>query len=512
MDGYKTELIDFFEHKHVDDGHENENDLYNDVSAALLSHQRKGIEWMTKREKQGKPQGGILADDMGLGKTLSLLMLIFKDKNIHLKTLIVCPLSLMNHWIQESQKHKLNLNILKYYKSDKNEPFHKYNAVVTSYNTIVSQFKRSSVQHPWLFSYNWHRIILDEAHTIKNHKTLIHRSICGLKGTFRWCVTGTPIHNRHWDMYAMINFLQCSPFNNKQVWKIMNDTKSCDRIKSVVNKILLKRNKFDINLDIPQHTIEYIYTQFNAEEKKVYDKLKNMSNVAYEAAAVTTVSETKTEQMQRCIWLILKLRQMCCHPYLMIKTSFDSIDSIKREQSEMFNLHYLSSKCRVVCDILESIIRTTTDKVILVSQWVDYLLIFAELLKQKNISTLMYHGKLSLNQRAAVEKEFNSPFLDCRVLLMSIKCGGVGLNLIGANHLIMLEPHWNPQIELQAQDRINRLGQRKCTKVYKILNVNDNSIELHMNSRQKKKLEFINSVFDRNSPTFDDIKDFFGFK
>lgn len=508
MDVYKSELIDFFENSpNVEEDNEN---IFPDNSFKLLPHQTKGIKWMIKREKQGKPNGGILADDMGLGKTLSLLMLISKDKNLHFKTLIVCPLSLMNHWIQENRKHKLNLNMFKYYKC-KSEPINDYNIVITSYNTIASQFKRSHIQTSWLLSYNWHRIVLDEAHIIKNHNTSIHRSICALKSTFRWCVTGTPIHNRHWDIFSMINFLQCKPFDNRNVWKMMNDNKSCDRIKSIVNKIVLKRNKREINLNMPEHSIEYMYTQFNNEEKMVYDKLKNMSNNAYETAVEATLSEVRIEQMKKCIWLILKLRQMCCHPYLITKSSFDTIDIVRRQQPEIFNLNYFSSKCRVVFDIIEKILNTTTDKVILVSQWVDYLIIFEEFLKQKNILTLMYNGKLSIKQRTIVENLFNSSFSKYRILLMSIKCGGVGLNLIGGNHLIMLEPHWNPQIELQAQDRINRLGQQKPTKVYKILNINDSSIELYMNSRQKKKIDFVNSVFDKTAPSLEDIKGFFGF-
>ncbi|UZE89778.1 GTA [Parapoynx stagnalis nucleopolyhedrovirus] len=509
MEGLKSELKEFFENSTIE--HDGDNDaVVQENTTKLLPHQKIGIKWMVKREKQGKPKGGILADDMGLGKTLTLLMLISNDNNINFKTLIVCPLSLMNHWIEENEKHKLNLTILKYYQCKNMELLHDYNIVLTTYNTVMNHYKQG-VQDSFLFLHNWHRVVLDEAHCIKNHKTLLHQSICKLKSNFRWCVTGTPIHNQHWDMFSMLNFLKCKPFDNKIVWKMMNENKSSARIKSIVNKIVLKRNKIDINLNIPESAVKYINTQFKNEEKVVYDELKRMSSNAYETAVTSTVGEVKKEQMKKCIWLILKLRQMCCHPHLLTKTSSDAIESVKKKQPEIFDLNYFSSKCIVVLDIIEKVLTNTADKIVLASQWVDYLSIYETILNQKNIKTLMYNGKLNIKQRALVETTFNSPLSEHRILLMSIKCGGVGLNLVGGNHLIMLEPHWNPQIELQAQDRINRMGQQKPTKIYKMLNINDNSIELYMNTRQRQKLDFVNSVFDKTSPTFEDIKNFFEF-
>jgi transcription termination factor 2 len=509
MDGLKSELKEFFENSSIDCDDDNDA-VIQGTTLKLLPHQKTGIKWMLKREKQGKPKGGILADDMGLGKTLTLLMLIANDNNIHFKTLIVCPLSLMNHWMEENKKHKLNLNILKYYQCKNMESLNEFNVVLTTYHTILNQYKQGT-RDSSLFSYNWHRIVLDEAHVIKNYKTLLHRSLCELESNFRWCVTGTPIHNQHWDMYSILKFLKCKPFDNKIVWKIMNENKSSVRIKSIVNKIVLKRNKIDINLNIPDSAIEHVYTQFKNEEKIVYDELKLLSSNAYETAVASTVGEVKKEQIKKCIWLILKLRQMCCHPHLLTKTSSNTIENVKKKQIEIFGLNYLSSKCLVVLDIIEKVLADTTDKIILVSQWVDYLSIYENILNQRNIKTLMYTGKLNIKQRELVETTFNSSLSNTRILLMSIKCGGVGLNLVGGNHLIMLEPHWNPQIELQAQDRINRMGQQKPTKIYKILNINDNSIELYMNTRQRQKLDFVNSVFNKISPTFEDIKDFFGF-
>lgn len=135
---------------------------------------------------------------------------------------------------------------------------------------------------------------------------------------------------------------------------------------------------------------------------------------------------------------------------------------------------------------MQRVLDTPNDKVVLVSQWVEFLQIVAGLLRHRGVPILLYTGQLRVEERTAVENQFNAVDSPYRVMLMSIKCGGVGLNLVGGNHIIMLEPHWNPQIELQAQERIHRMGQKKRTYVYKMLVDEENSIERYIKARQDK--------------------------
>ncbi|AAA66672.1 global transactivator-like protein [Autographa californica nucleopolyhedrovirus] len=504
MDNYKLQLQEFF-----DQAPDNDDPNFEHQTPNLLAHQKKGIQWMINREKNGRPNGGVLADDMGLGKTLSVLMLIAKNNSLQLKTLIVCPLSLINHWVTENKKHDLNFNILKYYKSLDADTVEHYHIVVTTYDVLLAHFKLiKQNKQSSLFSTRWHRVVLDEAHIIKNCKTGVHNAACALTATNRWCITGTPIHNKHWDMYSMINFLQCRPFNNPRVWKMLNkNNDSTNRIKSIIKKIVLKRDKSEISSNIPKHTVEYVHVNFNEEEKTLYDKLKCESEEAYVKAVAARENEnalSRLQQMQHVLWLILKLRQICCHPYLAMH------GKNILETNDCFKMDYMSSKCKRVLDLVDDILNTSNDKIILVSQWVEYLKIFENFFKQKNIATLMYTGQLKVEDRILAETTFNDAAnTQHRILLLSIKCGGVGLNLIGGNHIVMLEPHWNPQIELQAQDRISRMGQTKNTYVYKMLNVEDNSIEKYIKQRQDKKIAFVNTVFEETLLNYEDIKKFF---
>ncbi|AUR45128.1 global transactivator protein [Spilosoma obliqua nucleopolyhedrosis virus] len=493
MDNIKLQLQEFFA---AADGLDDAPSL---DAPNLLEHQKRGIQWMQRREKRGRPHGGVLADDMGLGKTLSMLILIANDANDAHKTLIVCPLSLLNHWTAEIKKHNLHISLRQFHGcDDSNDSFDEFTVVLTTYDTLRAHHKR----HPagGLMSRHWHRVVLDEAHVIKNHQTGVHAAACALTADNRWCITGTPIHNRHWDMYAIIHFLRCRPFDNVGVWRMLNRNNDTNRIKSVVNKIVLKRNKTEIALNLPQHNVEYVHVKFDEAEKRVYDLLKSESQRAYDDAVT---GGDKLRSMQDVLWLLCRLRQMCCHPTL------TKCEAMFTEQARIFEPSYESSKCRGALELVQRVLDTPNDKVVLVSQWVEFLQIVAGLLRHRGVPILLYTGQLRVEERTAVENQFNAVDSPYRVMLMSIKCGGVGLNLVGGNHIIMLEPHWNPQIELQAQERIHRMGQKKRTYVYKMLVDEENSIERYIKARQDKKLTFVNKVFDRSALNYEDIKKFF---
>ncbi|AFY62906.1 global transactivator-like protein [Philosamia cynthia ricini nucleopolyhedrovirus virus] len=466
----------------------------------LLEHQRRALEWMLQRERRGAPRGGVLADDMGLGKTLSVLMLIANDA-AKCQTLVVCPLSLLRHWAAESGKHGLRLQLRQFRNGDPDASLDGPQVVVTTYDTLHSHYKllKTRRRASNLLAHRWHRVVLDEAHVIKNRKTAVHAAACALSAENRWCITGTPIHNLHWDMYAIIHFLRCRPFDNLNVWQMLNhcrnDTK---RIKSVVKKIVLKRSKEEVALDVPPLSVEYVPVRFDAAEKAVYDCLKSESQRVFDEAVAGA-----PRGMQAVLWLLCRLRQMCCHPALA------KCADLFKEQAHIFEPGYKSSKCRRALELVQRVLDSPDDKVVLVSQWVEFLHIVAAQLRALSVPVLLYTGRLRTEERAAVENRFNDANSPYRVLLMSIKCGGVGLNLTGGNHLVLLEPHWNPQVELQAQGRIHRLGQRKRAHVYKMLVDEENSVERYMKTRQDKKLEFVDKVFDRSVPNYDDIKKFF---
>lgn len=274
------------------------------MKAVLMPHQLHALAFMSWREKQ-RPRGGILADDMGLGKTLSTIALILKQqqdqgddekedsdtddedeaawstkgrKDLHNGgTLIICPASLIKQWEQEIVKHVrrgvLTVNLFHGPKREyKARRLAKDDVVITSYHTVLFEHKSNGC----LFGIKWERIILDEAHTIRNHKSQSSISVCELMGRYRWALTGTPIQNKEFDLFAIVKFLRCSPFDDFSYWKTWIDgnrgTGGSARLAAVMKSILLRRTKEQLVENgevssLPTKTIHQIDLELTKPEK-----------------------------------------------------------------------------------------------------------------------------------------------------------------------------------------------------------------------------------------------------
>lgn len=215
-----------------------EEDIIEDpkgLKIPLMPHQKRALAWLLWREKQ-KPSGGLLADDMGLGKTLTMISLVMKSKEINGDdnlgkenyrdkypggTLVVCPASLMNQWSGEIERRtKRGLLGVEVYHGTKRETRPKklaqHDVVITTYALILNEFSKNGA----IFGVRWRRIILDEAHQIRNYKSRTSEAVFAISGKSRWALTGTPVHNKELDMYAIFKFLRCAPFDNLQVKKM----------------------------------------------------------------------------------------------------------------------------------------------------------------------------------------------------------------------------------------------------------------------------------------------------
>ncbi|XP_060517340.1 transcription termination factor 2 [Cylas formicarius] len=579
-----------------------ENDYTEDpkgLKVSLMPHQQRALSWLIFRETQ-KPSGGILADDMGLGKTLTMISLILKsietnkldeDKKSDFMskkntfkggTLVVCPASLLQQWSGEIER-RLNRGLISHliYHGPKRESSPKklaeYSVVITTYSIVgIENIKESA-----LFKIKWRRIILDEAHQIRNHKSQSSNAVCALKGISRWALTGTPLHNKELDMYALLKFLRCSPFNELPIWKRWVSDKTAggqERLHTVVSSLMLRRTKSELMESggltcLPSKQWDVTRVSLEKEEMSVYHKILIFSQTLFAQflhqraeknqdyfeeqmpqssqsapnaeyfkirAKLLKMHKVKNVSQHEILVLLLRLRQICCHPLLitsMLKEDTDMGDDEDEESAELnlleqlsnlnidededndgvmhpsqnekvslkeaskgllnsshpiFSQQWKSSKEKAMFKLLKERVLKSSDKAIVVSQWTSYLNVIGFHLKEANIPYYQLDGKVPVNKRVLIVDKWNDTNDKVQVLLLSLTAGGVGLNLIGANHLFLLDLHWNPQLENQAQDRIYRVGQSKPVYVYKFLAAD--TIEERIKLLQDRKIQMADGM------------------
>ncbi|XP_034249366.1 transcription termination factor 2 [Thrips palmi] len=589
----------------------------------LMPHQKHGLAWMLWREQE-KPSGGILADDMGLGKTLSMISLILKDLENKEKsdddsesddesprwmsskysrmvkggTLVVCPASLVAQWEQEIYRRvkKRALSVELYHgpkRESKPRRLAKHDVVVTTYNLVSRESGVDSAKNATkikdkgpLFMVKWERIILDEAHMVRNHKSQMALGVCELMGKHRWCLTGTPVQNKQLDLYALLKFLQCSPFDDLVVWKRWVDNKNAagmQRLNTMMKSLMLRRTKEqlqekgDLNC-LPEKSSEQIDVHLDPEELELYEKVALFSSTLFaeflvQRAEKQQLLDARYGMSTRPVWeqegrpdnqftttkelanmhrkmkgiteikthmilvLLLRLRQICCHPGLVKKMVengdidfnvasagvededgldvdlFNQMNNLNIDESAVeseenddplnksgifsadspvLSFDRPSAKIRAILDLLEEKLLDSDDKAIIVSQWSSVLNIIAKFLKQMQFKFETLSGEVPVHKRQDIVNDINRKGSGAQILLLSLTAGGVGLNLVGANHLLMVDNHWNPQLEAQACDRIYRVGQKKHVFVYKFITVN--TIEEKIVSVQAQKLALAHSV------------------
>lgn len=574
------------------------------LTIPLMPHQERAMAWLLWRERQ-HPKGGILADDMGLGKTLTMIALVLRSKELmkdnqenlntsvdrslpKAGTLVVCPLSVLRQWEDEIKQRceRKMLRTLVYHDKERNidvGTLTRRDIVLTTYNIVgrESQGPRTeaaleglepSKPQGLLFSVCWERVILDEAHTVRNPKTVAAKGVCQLRSTYRWCLTGTPVHNKLLDIYSLLCFLKFTPFNNEQVWRRCAENKSAEgiqRLNAIMKTILLRRTKEELQQEgklqcLPSKEIKTIEVTLEPEEDKVYQNLLKQSQslmarfimqkaerqvetgedpFAIEKAVrmmqeqginVKRTHHANEEKVQasHILLQLLRLRQICCHPFLakskingedvandVIEGADDVMNMVANMQrlnieeknvldpnSPVFDPERKSSKIRAVLRLVREI-RGKGEKVVLVSQWTSMLDIVKDHLRAIGIRSTLFTGKLNPRERQDILTAFNQEHSGPSVLLLSLTAGGTGVNLIGGNNMLLMDIHWNPQLEAQAMDRIYRVGQKKDVKVYRF--ICSHTVEQSIVLIQEKKLQIAAGILNAKNKSkldFEDLK------
>ncbi|CAH0594530.1 unnamed protein product [Chrysodeixis includens] len=573
------------------------------VASSLMPHQLHALAWLRWRETQ-RPRAGILADDMGLGKTITMIALIVSDKEDRIDddeeddddddypsksklvkggTLVVCPASLMQQWAGEVGKHcrAHALSVCLHHgaaRATQPARLAHNDLVLTTYNIMQRDNEKKGV----LMRISWRRVILDEAHIVRNHKSATCAAVSALRASRRWCLTGTPVQNKDLDLFALLKFLRCSPFDDLTMWKKWIDNKSLggqERLNTIMQCLLLRRTKVQLQQRgqlacLPDRTAHQRHVTLTPAEMNVYQKVlvfsktlfaqflhqraeknadSNFTSVGKDSAyakmhkKMIALQGAKPVKSHEILVLLLRLRQVCCHCGLIAAmldedsapdvqddpagqdllaelnklsiedsntkrksrmsdvneedpgpaeegtTAAEAIRSVLSPHNPVFQLNNMSSKIRAVMDCLNNdVFSRKGDKAVVVSQWTSVLRLVEAELHKARVRCVTLSGAVPVPARPPLIQKLNDPHSDVKVMLLSLCAGGVGLNLCGANHLLLLDPHWNPQLEEQAQDRIYRVGQAKDVNIYRFMCVD--TVEQSIRKLQEAKLELAENV------------------
>jgi len=432
----------------------------------LRPYQKAGYNWL--RFLNEFHLGGCLADDMGLGKTVQTLALLQAEKEKNAGTsLLIMPTSLVYNWEMEASKFTPDLKILTYTGTLRNKDikrFSKYDVVLTSYGITrldIDLFKQ--------FFFNY--IILDESQVIKNPTSNIAKAVMELKSRYKLTLTGTPLENTTLDLWSQMTFINPGLLGGQTFFKNeyqqpiekKRDEAKTKKLNSIIKPFILRRLKSQVATDLPEKVENVYYTNMTTEQEQKYEEAKSF----YRHKILDQIDKEGINNTRMMILEgLTKLRQISNHP-------------------KMVDIRYEgdSGKLEDVSHMLENAL-LEGHKVLVFSQFVKHLAIVKDLLKDRKIPFAYLDGS-STDRKEQVDK-FNKD-ANLKVFLISIKAGGLGLNLTEADYVFILDPWWNPAVEAQATDRAHRIGQKKKVFSYKF--ITRNTVEEKILTLQKHKLK-----------------------
>jgi superfamily II DNA or RNA helicase len=418
----------------------------------LRPYQLSGFHWLNYLNTVG--WGGILADDMGLGKTVQALSMLqhFAKENKQLKALVVCPTTLIYNWENEIKKFTPSLTRCIHHgnaRVKRSQDFQDENIIITTYGTL-----RSDVQMLMRIPFDY--VILDESQAIKNPASKVTKAACLLNTKNRICMSGTPLQNNTFDIYAQMNFLNpgllgsVEYFRNEFSTPIdkLGEQEQKEHLKKLLFPFILRRTKEQVAKDLPEKTETILFCEMETAQRNVYDSYRN----SYRNKILGVIDEQGVGKSQLTILQgLMKLRQICDSPAILNEEEKFPNDSIKLEE--------------LTREITENI---GEHKALIFSQFLGMLSLIKQKLIENNIEFEYFDGSTSSVDREKAIQNFQTNE-ECRVFLISLKAGGVGLNLTAADYVYIVDPWWNPAVEQQAIDRTHRIGQTKNIFAYRMI-------------------------------------------
>ena len=418
----------------------------------LRPYQEHGFHWINYLQEIG--WGGILADDMGLGKTVQALsyMHYYRHTTGKLTALVVCPTTLMFNWENEIKKFTPSLTYHIHHGADRTknkELFKEKEIIITTYGTLRSDIKML-VDIP--FDY----VILDESQAIKNPASKVTKAAGLLRAKHRLCMSGTPLQNNTFDIFAQMNFLNPGMLGSieffRQEFSIpidkFGEPDRKDHLRKILYPFILRRTKEQVAKDLPEKIETILYCEMEDEQRNIYEAYRN----DFRDKILGTIETQGINRSQLTILQgLMKLRQICDSPAILNEQEKFPNHSIKLEELGR--------------EITENI---SNHKALVFSQFLGMLALIREKLKELGVDHEYFDGSTSAIDREKAIQRFQNDE-NCRVFLISLKAGGVGLNLTAADYVYIVDPWWNPAVEQQAIDRTHRIGQTKNILAYRMI-------------------------------------------
>lgn len=445
------------------------------VHATLRPYQQAGFQWMNFLNETG--WGGILADDMGLGKTLQTLTFLQHYLNLNPDALfmVACPTTLIYNWENEIRKFTPDVTYLIHHGAQRRsrlEDFAGVHLIITTYGTLRSDIKMLSQMQ---FDY----VVLDESQAIKNPQSQIAKASLLLQSKNRLALSGTPVQNNTFDLFAQMNFLNPGMLGSMEFFRNefatpidkMQEEEAKAHLRKMIHPFLLRRTKEQVAPDLPEKTEMVLFCEMGAKQRKIYDAYRN----SFRSKILGEIEEKGMERVQLSILTgLMKLRQICDSPAILNEEESFENHSVKIEE--------------LVRELTEN---TGNHKALVFSQFLGMLNLIREELDRLNIPYVYFDGGTSSVDREKAIQSFQNEE-SCRVFLISLKAGGVGLNLTAADYVYIVDPWWNPAVEQQAIDRTHRIGQTKSIFAYRL--ICKDTIEEKILLLQERKLSLVKEL------------------
>lgn len=422
------------------------------IKALLRPYQQTGFNWMQSLDELG--WGGCLADDMGLGKTLQTICFLqyLKEKYPGKASLVITPTSLIYNWRAELDKFCPDMKYHVHYGIDRQiDSTHLENNDIILSTYGVMRNDAEDVK-----DLEWNYIILDESQTIKNPDSQTTRALYKLSSRNRLILSGTPVQNNTVDLFSQFNFLNPGLLGNTEFFKRefstpidkLGDKSRAEQLRKIIYPFILRRTKEQVATDLPDKTETVLWCEMGKDQRTVYDKYRDY----YRTNLIRKIDEVGIQKAGIYVMEgLLRLRQICDHPMLLNDTEHAINESVKIEE------------------LMREIKENTGDhKILVFSQFTTMLDKIREALDDTELKYHMLDGSTAAGKRQEMVQTFQSDE-DVKVFLISLKAGGVGLNLTAADYVYIVDPWWNPAAEQQAIDRTHRIGQKRKVFAYKMI-------------------------------------------
>ena len=433
------------------------------LTADLRDYQIEGFQWLRRLAEWGV--GGCLADDMGLGKTVQAIAVLLDRREVG-PTLIVAPVSVGFNWIREVERFAPTLNPILYRDTDRDDILKTLKAgdlLITSYHLLQQHATELS-------GIQWGTLVLDEAQAIKNSQTKTSQAVREIQADWRLALTGTPAENHLGDLWSLFRGVSPGLLGSWERFRSVfadpiekgKDPARKQALSRVIRPFILRRTKSDVLTELPARTEIQLTAELSTPERKLYEDarmwaVKNLTNL---------LGESDKDQRFQVLAALTKLRQLACHPRLVDK-----------------KWEFSSAKLDLFLETIDEL-REGRHRALVFSQFTQHLALVREALDKRKISYQYLDGSTPVKKRQAAVDAFQNGEGD--LFLISLKAGGTGLNLTGADYVVHLDPWWNPAVEDQATDRAHRIGQKRPVTVYRLVakdTIEEQILKLHADKR-----------------------------